>query len=171
HEVHVAEQLDEVVAAALDPEVHRVARHQLRLCDLLQDVELKARVDVAEEHVLRALELRGNLRPEVREHAEARFERLGGVEIVAIAAAPAERFAFGTFESGKVDTARRERVEFLDREVVADDADQLDRGLVTGARGEIHGGAAEDIVGFAEGSFDGIECDRSNYQDGHEKAS
>ena len=84
-----------------------------------------------------------------------------------IAAAPAERFALRVFEAGEIDAALRERIELLNRVVVADHADELHRRLMTRARGEVHGRAAEDIVGAAEQGLDGIECDAANYKDGH----
>ena len=61
------------------------------LLDLRQHLELQPRIDVAEEDERRDAKLLGNLRPEVREHTEVRLERLGGVEIVPVASAPAER--------------------------------------------------------------------------------
>ena len=78
-----------------------------------------------EEDEGRAAELRGNLRAEVREHAEVRLERLRRVEIVAVAAAPAERLARRLLESRHVHAARAQRLELLHRVVVADDADEL----------------------------------------------
>ena len=76
-EIDVSEQRDEIIAAALDPEVHRVAGNETRFVYLLQDFELKTRVNVAEEDVLRALKLvRGDLRPEMREHPQTGLERV-----------------------------------------------------------------------------------------------
>ena len=71
--------------------------------DLREHVELQPRIDVAEEDERRVAKLLGNLRPEVREHAEMRLERLGGVEVVAVAAAPAERRALGALEAREID--------------------------------------------------------------------
>ena len=104
-EIDAPEQLDEFGTAALDPEVHRVARDQLRLLHLVEHLQLQARIDVREKHERRTPELLGNLRAEVREHAEMRFECLGGVEVVPISAAPAEAAAFSAFESGEIDAA------------------------------------------------------------------
>jgi hypothetical protein len=74
-EVDVLDQLDEIGTAALDPEIHRVARHELRALDLTQHVELQARIDVGEKDEGRAAELRRNLRAEMREHTEVRLQR------------------------------------------------------------------------------------------------
>ena len=101
---------EQIGAAALDPEVHRVARHELRLGDLRQHIELQARIDVAEKDERRVAKLLGNLRAEIREHAEVRLERLGGVEVVAVASAPAERRALRALEAGEIDRPRRERL-------------------------------------------------------------
>ena len=69
----------------------------------VEHVELQPRIDVAEKDERRVAELLGNLRPEVREDAEVRLERFGDVEIVAVAAAPAERRALGVLEPREVD--------------------------------------------------------------------
>ena len=107
--VDFLEQREQIGAPALDPEVHRVARDELRLAHLAQHLELQARIDVAEEDERRVAELLGDLRREVREHAELRLERLGRVEVVAVAAAPAERLALGVLEPREIDAARGER--------------------------------------------------------------
>ena len=49
-QIDALEQLEQIGTPALDPEVHRVARDELRLVDLRQHVELEPRIDVAEEH-------------------------------------------------------------------------------------------------------------------------
>src|SRR6185437_10469633 len=120
------EQLEQVGTAALDPEVHRVARDELRLRDLREHPELQARIDVAEEDERRAAELLGNLWPEVREYPEMRLERFRGVEVVTVAPTPAEREPVGAFESREIDRPLREgALQLLHRVVGAHDADEL----------------------------------------------
>ena len=85
----------------------------------------------------------GNLRAEVREHAEVRLERLGRVEIVPIAAAPAERVARRLLQPRHVHAARPQRLELLHRVVVADDADELHGRQMARRGGEEGAGAAE----------------------------
>src|SRR5690242_10279729 len=67
-EVDVAQKLEEIGTPALDPEIHGVACDQLRLPDLLQDVQLQSRIDVGEKYERRVAELVRNLRAEVREY-------------------------------------------------------------------------------------------------------
>src|SRR3989304_4937149 len=64
-----------------------------------------AGVVVPGERVFRPAELLGVLGPEVREDAEPRLEGLGLVEVVAVAAAPAERLPVGGLEAGQVHAA------------------------------------------------------------------
>src|SRR5207237_4147976 len=105
-----------------------VAYDELRLLHLLQDVELQSRVDVAEEDERRLAEVLWNLRREVREHAKMRLERLRHVEVVTIAAAPAERATLRVLDAGEVDRPILERAgQLVERVIVAHDADDLHR--------------------------------------------
>ena len=119
------QQLQQVWTTALYPEVHRVARHQFWLVHLLQHLQLQARIDVGQKHKRRVTKLLWNLRSEIREDAEMRFECLGGIQIVAIPAAPAKAGPLRRFESGKIDAAGFERCEFLQRVIAANNAHQL----------------------------------------------
>ena len=167
-EVDMLEQFEHVGAPRLDPEVHRVAGDELGRLHLPQHLELETRVDVGEEDVLGVGELRRDLRLEVREDAEAGLEGLGRVEVVAIAAPPAERLALHLLQTGEVDAACLEGLELLDRIVAADHANELDRGLVRGRGGEVVRGPTEDVVGFAERGLDGIKGDGADDEDGHQ---
>src|SRR5206468_9727480 len=104
-EVDTPEQLEQLGAAALDPEVHRVAGDELRPLHLREHVELQARIDVPEEHERRAAKLLGDLGSEVREDTEVRLEGLSDVQIVAIAAAPSKGATFGALEPSEIDAA------------------------------------------------------------------
>ena len=163
-EIDARQQLEELGTPALDPEVHRVARHQLRPVDLRQDVELKARVDVPEKDIFRATEWFRNLGPEVREDAEVGLEGLGDVQVVAIAPAPTERSSLGVFESREIDTALRQRLELLHGVITADDADELHAAEMTRGRREERRRAAKDVLGFAERRLHRIERDRTDYE-------
>src|SRR6185436_6955021 len=88
--VDALEQLEQLGAPALDPEVHRVTGNQPGLVDLREHIELESWIDVAEKDEWRRAELRRNLGAEVREHAEVRLEGFRHVEVVTVAAAPAE---------------------------------------------------------------------------------
>ena len=84
------QQLKQPVALGVDPIVHRIARHQFRVLDLIQYAELQLGVDVAEEHVARGAERRRQLGPEAREHAEPRVQRLTARQVVGVFRLPAE---------------------------------------------------------------------------------
>src|SRR5215203_2796435 len=156
------EQLDQIRAATLDPEIHRIARNELRLLDLLEYIELESRIDVTEKHERSVPELLRDFRAEARKHAEVCLECLRGVEIVTIASTPSERLAVSVLESGEVYAARGKWLEFFDWVVGADDADHLNGREQARRRGKECSRAAEHIIGFAERSFYGIERDRSD---------
>ena len=128
-EVDVLEQLEQIGAAALDPEVHRVARDELRLLDLAAARRAAAADRCCARKTNGALRnCSGIFGREVREHAEVRLERLGRVEVVAVAAAPAERLARPPARGppGRR-RARASGSSCVHRVVVADDADELHR--------------------------------------------
>ena len=131
-EIHALEKRQQIGPTALDPEVHRVARNELGLLDLIEHVELQSRIDVGQKDEGRRPELLGNLRAEVREHAQSGFQRLGGIEIVTVSTAPPERFALRLLESRQVHAALPQGGELVDGIVAADDADQLHRREVAG---------------------------------------
>jgi hypothetical protein len=49
HEIDAGEQLQQIVALAIDPVVHRVTGNEPRRTHLAQDIELKNGINVAEE--------------------------------------------------------------------------------------------------------------------------
>jgi hypothetical protein len=114
-----------------------------------------------------ALELRRNLRTEVREHAETGLERLGRVQVVPIPATPAERVARGLLEPRHVDAALRQRLELVHGIIVTDDADELHGREMDRRGGEEGAGAADDVVGLAERRFHGVQRDRADDEYGH----
>jgi hypothetical protein len=157
-QIHVRQQLENIGTPALDPEVHGVAGDELRLGDLRQHVELEPRVDVAEEHERRRAELLGNLRSKVREDTQVCLQCFRDVEVVTIPAAPAKGRSVGLLEPGDVDRPRREgALQFVERKVGADHADELHRREVARRRREERTGPAEDVVRAPERRLDGIE--------------
>ena len=124
--LHLADHVEHVIATgSVDPVVHGVHRHKNWVAHLLQDVELERRVDVPEEHDARALPSIRENRPELLEHIEIGFERLPGVEILSVAAAPVEgHAALVLLESSDVDVVAGQRVEIIRCEVFADHCDQ-----------------------------------------------
>ncbi len=167
HEIDVAQEIQDVGAPALNPEVHRVARDEFRLLDLAQDIQLQARIDVGEEEIGRRAKLFRNLRAEVREHTEVSLECLRGIEIVSVATTPAKRLPLGALQSAEVDATLLERVELFDGIVGTYHADNAHLREMACRRGEESRRAAEDIVRLSEWRFNGVERDRANYQYGH----
>ena len=51
--------------------------------------------------------------------------------------------------------------------IFADDGHEIDRGKVTGGDGGVGRGAAEKIETFLDGSFDVVERDGTNNENGH----
>src|SRR5690348_11526809 len=118
--INVLEQLDEIGATRLNPEIHCIAGNELWLVDLLENIELQPRIDVAEEHKGSVAELLRNLGTEAREHPEMSLERLCGVQVVAIAPAPSERWPICLLETSEINPALLEGIEPLHGIVVAD---------------------------------------------------
>src|SRR5438105_7111528 len=163
-QVDTREELEELGTTTLDPEVHRIAGDELGSLHLGENVELQPWIDVAEKDKRRAPELIGNLRTEVGENAEMGLERFGDIQVMAIAAAPAKRASVGALEAGEVHAALRERLKLLHWIVAADDADELHAAEMTRRRREESRRAAENIIGLAEGRFDGIQGDGSDHE-------
>ena len=68
------------VLLPLDPEVHGVQRHQLwSRVHLIEDPELKLRVDVGKEEIRLLAMLRTQCRREMREHVQLRIKRVARV--------------------------------------------------------------------------------------------
>src|SRR5207237_1328257 len=65
---------------ALNPEIHAVARDNARPLDLFQHAELKLRIDVAQEDILRRAIGIGNNRLECLKHVELSVQCAGFVE-------------------------------------------------------------------------------------------
>src|SRR6266496_1027422 len=78
NEIDLAQELEQIGAATLNPEVHRIACDESRPLHLLQHIELKSRIDVREKDKRRIAKLVGNLGTESRKYTEVRLECLGG---------------------------------------------------------------------------------------------
>ncbi len=77
----------------VDPQVHRVQRHEARVLALLAHPALEVGLDVGQEqHVARPRRLR-QLGLEVLEDVEVGLERVADVEVALVAAGPEERLA------------------------------------------------------------------------------
>jgi hypothetical protein len=122
---------------------------------------------VSEKHERRLAKLCRDLGTEVGEDAEVGFECLGDVEVVAVASTPSERPTGRTLEARQVDSAPFQRLEFVHRVVVADDADELHRHELRRSGREEGRGPAQHLVGFAEGGFDGVQRDGAYNEEGH----
>src|SRR5690348_5561356 len=96
-----------------------------------------------------------------------RLERLGHIQVMAIATAPAEGPSFGTLESREIDAEPRHRLELVHRIIVADDADELHACEMARRRREKRRRATEDVLGFPEGRFDGVQGDGAYDEKGH----
>src|SRR6202034_1484649 len=95
------DHLNEGVPGNVDPEVHRVQGHELRLAAPLEHAQLEVGLDLGQEQHVAVAGGRRKLRLEVLEHVELRVERLAGVQIPAVLAGPEERLAAGYALDGR----------------------------------------------------------------------
>ena len=171
HAVDAADDVDEVVASGVDPEVHRVERHESRRRALVEHVALKSRLDVGEEEDVAGARGLRELRLEGLEHVQPRVERLARVEVPAVLAAPEEglaaRHVLDVVGEG---APRRENGEVLVAEVVADRA-HCGHGVEERRRQrEVGRRAAEHPLALAERRLDRVERDRSDDRDAHSRS-
>ena len=115
----------------------------------------------------RALGSLGDLRPEGREDAEARLERLPRVQVVRVAAGPEEALSRALLDAREIDTAFPEEVELSQRVVLAHDADDLHLPEEGRRRAEEDRGPPEHSLGAAEGRLDAVQRDASDDEDRH----
>src|SRR3989449_4482422 len=113
-------------ARALDQEIHGAPGDELRLLDLIQNVELKSRVNVGQKEIGRRAQLFRNLRTETREDAQVSLESLSRVEIVAVTPPPSKRASLSPFETAEVDATLLQRLQLVDRIIRSYDADDAD---------------------------------------------
>ena len=85
------------------------------------------------------------------------------VEVVIVAALPAEGGAAGALQAAEVDVPACQQLQVLLGEIIADDAHQPHPVEEAGRIGKINRRAAERLLGRAEGSLDGIERDGTDY--------
>src|SRR5690606_29697248 len=112
-------------AAALDPEVHRIAGDEARALDLLEHVELQARIDVRQEDPFAGAKLLWNARREVGEHAEAGLQRVAVGEIEAVHARPAEALARRSGHPAEIHPPLTKEIEGAGGEVLPDHSHHL----------------------------------------------
>jgi hypothetical protein len=89
-EIDLLQQLQEIGTTALNPEVHGITRHELRAINLLKNIQLKSRVDVAKKNERCVSELCRNLGTEARKNSKMSLQSLGGIEIMTVSPAPPE---------------------------------------------------------------------------------
>src|SRR5437899_12928597 len=93
--------------SGVEPELDRVAGDEIRVLDLVQDLELQLRLDIGEEDHARAAVRRRQRRVEPGKYVELGIERLALLQADArIASRPAERLALEDLETAQVDVAR-----------------------------------------------------------------
>src|SRR5690606_482369 len=157
------QQLEQRVALARDPEVHRIAGDELRLLHLVETIELQFRIDVAQEDPLSTAERFRNMRPELGEHAEPGLQRLPRVEVEVVDARPAKAFAGEAHHAGQISVPAVEEVEAGLREVLTDHPDHLHPAEARGGSSEERRRSAESVLGTAERRFYRIQRDTANH--------
>src|SRR3989442_1295357 len=165
--VRLGEDPPERLLLALDPEVHRVERHEAGTgLHLAEDVELELGIDVGEEDEGRTPEPVAERGAEVGEHVELRVEGLRLVQVVAVLPGPAERPPPRRRVAGQIHAAILEESEVRLREVLADRRDEADLGEEARGVREVGRRSTEDVVDLAEGRLDAVERDRADDERG-----
>ena len=161
------EEVEQGGLGDVDPEVHRVGDDELRFVHLVEHLQLQIGRDIGQEDEVTRFEMVRKLRGEGLEDIEGDRAGFAGVHVPHVFAGPAEGFPRGTLHAFEVDPALLEEVPVVGREVVAHDSHEIDRGKVTGGDGGVGRGAAEKIETFLDGSFDVVERDGTNNENGH----
>ena len=161
------EEVEQRGLGDIDPEVHCVGDDKLRFFHLVEDLQLQVGRDVGEEDKVVRLEVVRKLRGEGLEDIEGDRAGFAGVHVPHVFSGPAEGFARGTLHAFEVDAAALEEVPVVGRKIFADDGHEIDRREVTGGDGGVGSRAAEKIETFLDGSFDVVERDGTNNENGH----
>jgi hypothetical protein len=171
HAVALLDRAHERVPRDVDPQVHRVERHEARVWELAANLALQIGLDVGEKQDIARARALGELRREALEHPELRVERLARVQIPAVLALPEEGLAASDpLHVGHVDVASAHHLELLLAEVLAHRSHHAHVVEERRGQGEVHRRAAEHPLALAEGSPDGVVGDRSDHGDGHGRA-
>ncbi len=102
----------------------------------------------------------GDLDGPIFEDVEA--DAVGGalVHVGVVFARPGEGFVFRTLDAGEGDAVFFEHLEVILGEIMADDADEIDRAAEEGGgEGGVGGGTTEEVLGFCGGGFDVVDGD------------
>ena len=168
HAVDQADRAQQRLARDVDPQVHRVHRHEARLGALLADLALEVGLDVGEEDDVGGRGLRRQRRLEVLEDVEVGLERVADVDVALVAAGPEERLAAGDVLDVVGDhAARAQRAVLLLAEVVAHGADDAGVREERGGEREVHRRAPEQPVALPGLGLDGVERDGSDDGERH----
>jgi hypothetical protein len=90
----------------LDPQIHRIERHEFRVGHLLSDTALQVGLNVAEEQQPRTFRVFRQFRLKVCEDVQVSVECLRDVQIVLVTTAPTKRLAvFDSLDVARVDSA------------------------------------------------------------------
>lgn len=156
------EEVSQLSAFVVDPEVHGVGDDECGGGQVVDHALLEEGVGIGKEDMGGIAEGFGDGGCVFGEDVEVDLDGGGFVEVFEVGAMPAEGFgAFSDFEACGIDGTGVEDGEVLWGAVVADGADEADGGEEGGGIGEVDSGAADDVIAFSGGSFDGIDADRT----------
>src|SRR5208282_1216634 len=102
------------------------------------------------------------------EYIQFREVGLGLVQVVEILSAPAEGLALGPLDAARVHTAFFQHGFVFGRKVFAYHRDHPHLGKVTRGQREISGRPSENVAHAARRRGDGVESNRTNYENAHE---
>ncbi len=130
------------------------------------NASLQNGVDVGQKEVIGVEIALRNLGLEIGEDVEVGGQRLGGVQILDVAAGPVEALAGDVFDAGGVNATGGKYGFMHGEEVVADHADDANLGEEAGGESEVRGRATQDALTLAAGGLKGIEGYRTYYKNG-----
>src|SRR5207244_4696305 len=119
----------------------------------VQDAALEIWRNVGDKHVFRIHVFCREFRIEIGEDVQFGGESYAFVEIFGVTPRPEKAFSGGTFKACGVDATAVKYFFVFGREIVADDADEIDVSEIDGGKGEIGGGTADDAVLFSVCAF------------------
>ena len=144
--VHQSQHVCQLLRRSVDPEIHGVAPGQAHSIHFLADRDLQRGMDIRQKQELGVGVLFGNFWLELLEHVEVGEIRLGFVQIVRIAAAPAESLARRALNPAGIDATLLQHVFMFRREVVANHCYDAHGGKVAGRQREMRGCAAQNVL-------------------------
>ena len=122
HTVAASKHLRDLLAFALDPQVHRIDDDEARVNDLVENPKLDARIGVPEKYEGLGYGVLGHPGVEGLEHIEIDERGFAHVHVLGIAPAPAKGKAIGGLETAEINVALGQQFAVRRRKIAANHA-------------------------------------------------